>query len=340
MSIMPLMKAIQVSSPGNDFELVHKEVPKPKENEVLIKVEACGVCHGDAIVKEGRFPGLQYPRIPGHEVVGVIDQLGSQSKYWKVGQRVGVGWHGGHCFQCPACRSGEFGACEDSLTTGITSDGGYAEFMVARMEALNIFPEDLDPVEAAPLLCAGRTTFSALQNSVAKGGDLVAIHGLGGLGHLGLQFAIKLGFETVVLSRGREKEALARKLGAHHFIDTNSSDAAKELMNLGGAKVILCTAPNGKAVSELVSGLSRDGQMIIVTYINEMMQLSPGNLLRGGLSIGGWVGGDPEDALRFSVLTGVRPMVEVFPLEQAALAYERMMSAKVHFRAVLKIGGT
>jgi D-arabinose 1-dehydrogenase-like Zn-dependent alcohol dehydrogenase len=225
------------------------------------------------------------------------------------------------------------------LTTGITTDGGYAEFMVARMESLNFFPDDLDPVEAAPLLCAGRTTFGALKNSVAKGGDLVAIHGLGGLGHLGLQFAIKLGFETVVLSRGREKEALARKLGAHHFIDTNTSDAAKELMNLGGAKVILCTAPNGKAVSELVSGLSRDGQMIIVTYINEMMQLSPGNLLRGGLSIGGWVGGDPEDALRFSVLTGVRPMVEVFALEQAALAYERMMSAKVHFRAVLKIGG-
>ena len=336
---MTSMKAIQISSPGKDFELVHKEVPKPKENEVLIKVEACGVCHGDAIVKEGRFPGLQYPRIPGHEVVGIIDQLGSKSKYWKVGQRVGVGWLGGHCFECPDCRSGEFGACEDSSTTGITTDGGYAEFMVARMEALNSVPDILDPVEAAPLLCAGRTTFGALQNSVAKGGDLVAIHGLGGLGHLGLQFAVKLGFETAVLSRGREKEALARKLGAHHFIDTNTADAAKELMNLGGAKVILCTAPNGKAISELVSGLGRNGQMIIVTYVNEMMQISPGNLMRSGRSISGWVGGKPEDALRFSVLTGVRPMVEVFPLEQAALAYEKMMSAKVHFRAVLKMGG-
>ena len=336
---MRSMKAIQISSPGNDFELVHKEVPKPKENEVLIKVEACGVCHGDSIVKEGRFPGLQYPRTPGHEVVGIIDQLGSKSKHWKEGQRVGVGWHGGHCFECPACRSGEFGACEDSSTTGITTDGGYAEFMIARMEALNSVPGSLEPVEAAPLLCAGRTTFGALQNSVAKGGDLVAIHGLGGLGHLGLQFAIKLGFETAVLSRGKEKEALARKLGAHHFIDTNTADAAKELMNLGGAKVILCTAPNGKAISELVSGLSRDGQMIIVTYINEMMQFSPANLMRGSRSISGWVGGDPEDALRFSVLTGVRPMVEVFPLEQAALAYEKMMSGKVHFRAVLKMGG-
>ena len=337
---MASMKAIQISSPGNDFELVHKEIPKPKENEVLIKVEACGVCHGDAIVKEGRFPGLQYPRIPGHEVVGIIDQLSSKSKNWKVGQRVGVGWHGGHCFECPACRSGEFGACEDSSTTGITTDGGYAEFMVARMEALISVPDNLDPVEAAPILCAGRTTFGALQNSVAKGGDLVAISGLGGLGHLGLQFAIKLGFETAVLSRGREKEALARKLGAHHFIDTNTADAAKELMNLGGAKVILCTAPNSKAISELVSGLCRNGQMIIVTYVNETMQISPANLMRGGRSISGWVGGDPEDALRFSVLTGVRPMVEVFPLEQAALAYEKMMSGKVHFRAVLKMGGS
>jgi len=335
---MALMKAIQVSSPGNDFELVHKEVPKPRENEVLIKVEACGVCHGDAIVKEGLFPGLQYPRTPGHEVVGIIDQLGSKTKYWKVGQRVGVGWLGGHCFHCPACRSGEFGACEESLTTGITTDGGYAEFMVARLEALNSIPEDLDPVDAAPLLCAGRTTFGALQKSRAKGGDLVAIHGLGGLGHLGLQFAIKLGFETAVLSRGRGKEALARKLGAHHFIDTDTSDAAKELMDLGGAKVILCTAPSGKAISELVSGLGQDGQMIIVTFVNEAMQIFPGNLMRGGRSISGWVGGNPQDALRFSVLTGVRPMVEVFPLEQAAFAYQRMMSAKVHFRAVLKMG--
>jgi propanol-preferring alcohol dehydrogenase len=334
---MAMMKAIQISSPGSDFELVFKEVPQPKEDEVLIKVEACGVCHGDAIVREGRFPGLQYPRTPGHEVVGIIEQLGSRSKNWRVKQRVGVGWHGGHCFQCPACRRGEFGACEDSLTTGIGADGGYAEFMIARMEALNAIPDGLGPLEAAPLLCAGRTTFGALKNSVAKGGDLLAIHGLGGLGHLALQFAVKLGFETVVLSRGTEKEKLARKLGAHHFIDTSATRAAKELMNLGGAKVILCTAPNGKAISELVDGLGRNGQMIIVTYVGEIMALSLVSLLRGDRSISGWVGGDPGDALRFSVLTGVRPIVEVFPLEQAALAFEKMMSGKVHFRAVLKM---
>lgn len=335
--LMPLMKAVQVSSPGGDFELVQKEIPKPKENEVLIKVEACGVCHGEAIVKEGRFPGLQYPRVPGHEVVGIIEQLGSKSKIWKVGQRVGVGWLGGHCFQCAACRSGEFGACEVSLTTGISTDGGYAEYMVARMEALNHIPDGIDPVYAAPLLCAGRTTFGALESSVAKGGDLVAIHGLGGLGHLGLQFAVKLGFETVVLSRGLEKEALARKLGAHHFIDTSTTDAAKELMKLGGAKVILGTAPNSKAISELVNGLSRNGEIILVAYAGEMMQLSPVALMRGGRSIRGWVGGRPEDAIRFAILTGVRPMVEVFSLEQAAEAYNKMMSGKVHFRAVLKI---
>jgi D-arabinose 1-dehydrogenase-like Zn-dependent alcohol dehydrogenase len=336
---MALMKAVQVNSPGSDFELVHREIPSPKGNEVLIKVEACGVCHGDAIVKEGHFPGLQYPRIAGHEVVGIIDKLGLASKNWKVGQRVGVGWHGGHCFQCAACKSGDFGACETSSTTGITTDGGYAEFMIARMEALNIIPDGFDPVEAAPLLCAGRTTFGALKNCVARGGDLVAIHGLGGLGHLGLQFAAKLGFETAVLSRGKEKESLARQLGAHHFIDTNTADAAKELMNLGGAKVILCTAPNSKAISELVNGLCRNGQMIIVTYVDEMAQLSLASLMRGNRSISGWVGGTPEDALRFSILTGVRPIVEVFPLEQAALAFEKMMSGTVHFRAVFKIGG-
>jgi len=336
---MALMKAVQISSHGSDFEIVNREIPQPKENEVLIRVEACGVCHGDAVVKEGRFPGLHYPRIPGHEVVGVIDRMGSASKHWRVGQRVGVGWHGGHCLQCPACRRGEFGACEDSLTTGITTDGGYAEYMIARIEALAAIPDGLDPVEAAPLLCAGRTTFGALESSAAKGGDLVAIHGLGGLGHLALQFAVKLGFETAVLSRGTEKEALARKMGAHHFIDTDTANAAKELMKLGGAKVILCTAPNSKAISELVNGLCKDGQMIIVTYVNEPVQLSLADLMRCSRTISGWVGGTPEDALHFSVITGVRPMVEVFPLEEAALAYEKMMSGKVHFRAVLKLGG-
>jgi D-arabinose 1-dehydrogenase-like Zn-dependent alcohol dehydrogenase len=272
-------------------------------------------------------------------VVGIIEQLGPKSKNWKVGQRVGVGWHEGHCSQCSACQDGEFGACEESLTTCITTDGGYAEFMVVRTEALNSIPHGLDPIEATPLLCLGRTTFGALKSSVAKSSDLVAIHGLGGLGHLGLQFAVKLGFETAVLSRGPEKEALAKSLGAHHFIDTNTTSAAKELMNLGGAKVILCTAPNGRAISELVHCLGRNGQMIIVAYTGETIQLSLASLMRGDRSIGSWVGGNPKDALRFCILTGVRPMIEVFPLEQAALTFNKMMSGKVHFRSVLKMGG-
>jgi propanol-preferring alcohol dehydrogenase len=333
------MKAIQVNSPGADFELVSKEIPEPKANEVLIKVEACGVCHGDALVKEGRYPRLQYPRTPGHEVVGVIERLGSKSQYWKVGQRVGVGWRGGYCYSCRACRRGEFWACENPLATGISIDGGYAEFMVARVEALNAIPDELSSVEAAPLLCAGATTLGALRNCAAKGGDLVAIHGLGGLGHLALQFAVKLGLDTVVLSRGKEKEELARKLGANHYIDTDAVNAAEELMKLGGARVILCTAPNSKAIAELLNGLSRNGQMIIITFVNEPMQVLPVLLMRGVRSISGWIGGNIGDTLRFSILTKIVPMVEVFPLEQAALAFERMVSAKVHFRAVLKIGG-
>jgi D-arabinose 1-dehydrogenase-like Zn-dependent alcohol dehydrogenase len=332
------MKAIQVRSPGSDFELIQKEIPEPMENEVLIKVQACGVCHGDSLVKEGHHPELTYPRTPGHEVVGIIQKLGSGSKYWKVGQRVGVGWHGGHCGQCPACRRGEFGACENTLTTGISMDGGYAEYMIAHMEALFAIPDELSSIEAAPLLCAGATTLGALKSSGAKGGDLVAIHGFGGLGHLALQFAVKLGFRTVVLSRGTDKEESARRLGAHHYIDTNKGKAAEELMKLGGARVILCTAPNGKAISELIGGLARYGQLIIVTFVGDTIQFWPVQLMRSVQSISGWVGGNIDDTLRFSVLTGVTPVVEVFPLEQASLAFDRMMTAKVHFRAVIKMG--
>ena len=227
---MSLMNVMQVRAPGADFELVRKDIPEPQANEVLLKVEACGVCHGDAIAKEGSFPGLRYPRVPGHEVVGVIDRLGSPSQDWKVGQRVGVGWHGGHCFHCRACRRGEFGACERGLTTGLSTDGGYAEYMLARMEVLTAIPDALSSVQAAPLLCAGTTAFGALKNSVAKGGDLVALHGLGGLGHLAVQYAVKLGFKTAVLSRGTEKEQLARQLGAHVYIDTSTQDAARALL--------------------------------------------------------------------------------------------------------------
>src|SRR5271157_685176 len=336
---MPLMKAIQVSAPGADFELVEKEIPEPNEHEVLIKVEACGICHGDAIVKQGYYPGLQYPRTPGHEVVGVIERLGDESHHWQVGQRVGVGWRGGYCGACRSCGKGEYWACENPLATGISTDGGYAEYMIARMDVLAAIPDDLSSVEAAPLLCAGSTTLGALKNCTAKPGDLVAIHGMGGLGHLALQFAVKMGFNTAVLSRGTDKEELARSLGAQHYIDTDAGDAAEQLMRLGGAKVILCTAPNSEAIASLVNGLSRYGQMIIITFVNEPMQISPGVLMRGVRSIGGWIGGNMNDTLKFSLLPKVVPMVEVFPLEQAAEAFDKMMSGTVHFRAVLKMGG-
>jgi 2-desacetyl-2-hydroxyethyl bacteriochlorophyllide A dehydrogenase len=335
---MSFMKAIQVNVPGGEFVLVQKEIPQPKEHQVLLKVEACGICHGDAIVKYGGFPGLQYPRTPGHEVVGTIVKLGSESHYWKVGQRVGVGWRGGHCLKCKSCLKGDYWACESPLATGISTDGGYAEYMIARMDVLTAIPEELTSVKAAPLLCAGATTLGALKSSNAKGGDLIAIQGFGGLGHLALQFAVKLGLKTAVISRGKEKESLARQLGAKFYIDSETSNPSQELMKLGGAHAIFCTAPNSKAIGELVEGLARNGQLIIVTFVNEPLQISPTQLMRAVRSVSGWVGGNTTDTLNFSVLTHVVPMVEVFPLEQAATAFERMMTAKVHFRAVLKIG--
>jgi len=334
---MHLMKAVQVSSPGAGFEIIQKEIPEPVNNEVLIKVEACGICHGDAISKEGHFPGIKYPIIPGHEVVGIVEKAGTLVTRWKAGQRVGVGWHGGHCNQCSACRKGDFGACEKAMTTGIHIDGGYAEYMIARSDVMVSIPDELDSIDAAPILCAGRTTFGALKQSGAKGGDIVAIHGLGGLGHLAVQYAVKLGFKTVVLSRGKEKEALAYKLGAHVYIDTDAGDASKQLLKMGGASVILCTAPNGKAISDLIPGLGPNGQAIIVTGARDPMMIPPALLLGGQRSVMGFVSGNIEEALGFSVLTKVIPMVEVFALEQVALAYEKMMTGKVHFRSVLKM---
>lgn len=334
---MPLMKAITIKAPGADFELVQKEIPEPKEYEVLIKVHACGVCHGDALVKYGGYPGLTYPRTPGHEVVGTITKLGSQSHYWKVGQRVGVGWRGGHCMRCKSCLKGDFWACESPLATGISTDGGYAEYMIARMDVLTAIPEDLSSVEAAPLLCAGATTLGAIKSSQAKGGDLIAIQGLGGLGHLGIQFGVRLGLKVAVISRGKEKEDLARKLGAQIYIDANTQNPAEELMKMGGARAIFCTAPNSKAISELVNGLARGGQLIIITFVNDPLQISPIALMRAVRSVSGWIGGNTADTLNFSVLTHVVPLVEVYPLEQAAVAFDRMMTAKVHFRAVLKV---
>lgn len=335
------MKAIQISKPGGDFELVQREIPEPGRSQVRIKVQACGVCHGEAVVKEGSFPGLQYPRIPGHEVLGTIDRVGADVSDWQAGQRVGVGWYGGPCLKCEACRMGDINNCRNSLATGISVDGGYAEYMTIAQQAVTLIPDELKSLEAAPLLCAGRTTFTALRNSGAKGGDLVAILGIGGLGHLGIQFARKLGFKTAALSRGNDKKDLSYQLGAHIYIDTEASDPAKELQKLGGAKVILATAPNSKAISALVGGLGFEGQLIVVSAASEPIQIFAGQLFGGRRSVRGWVAGrardKSEEALNFSVITGVTPMIEIFPLEEAALAYEKMMESKVHFRSVLKI---
>ncbi len=334
---MSLMKAVQVPGPGADFELVRKEIPDPQEGEVLIKVEVCGICHGDAIVKEGRYPNIKYPRIPGHEVVGTIAKTGPGVSFWKTGQRVGVGWFGGYCLSCDACHKGELFGCERPLATGISYDGGYAEYMITRTETLVSIPDELASADAAPLLCAGNTTFNALRESGAKPGDLVAIQGLGGLGHLGLQFSAKSGFTTAVISHSKEKEKLAFQLGADFFIDSGSANPAKELKKLGGASVILSTAPSGKAASELIDGLGLNGQLIIVQASPEPIPVFAFQLFQGKRSIKGWVGGDKESTIRFSVRHQVRPMIEVFPLEQAAAAYEKMITSKVHFRSVLKM---
>jgi D-arabinose 1-dehydrogenase-like Zn-dependent alcohol dehydrogenase len=334
---MALMKAVQVNSPGAAFELVHKEIPEPRLNEVRIRVQACGVCHGDVIAKQGLFPGIVYPRVPGHEVVGIIDKLGLHVEDYAIGDRVGVGWHAGHCFHCSPCHSGDFGSCENSLTTGLSVDGGYAEYMIARTEALTRIPTGISSVAVAPLLCAGRTTFGALQSSGAQAGDLVAIQGLGGLGHLAVQFAAKSGLHTAALSRGTDKKELSHRLGAHHYIDVTASRASEELRKLGGAKVILCTAPNGKAISELLGGLCRDGRLIIVSGASDPIPIPPMMMLGNRLSISGFVGGSIDETIRFSTRFGVNAMVEEFALEEAPAAYEKMMAAKVLFRAVLKI---
>jgi propanol-preferring alcohol dehydrogenase len=336
--LMPLMKAVEVAEAGADLVMVQREIPEPGEREVLIKVEACGVCHGDAVAKQGRSPGIAYPRVPGHEIVGVVAKRGPGVTGWEAGARVGVGWSGGHCMVCDACAEGDHDRCRDSRVTGLSVDGGYAEYAVARATALVSIPRELSSVDAAPLLCAGATTFSALKHSGAVGGDTVAIHGIGGLGHLAIQYANRLGLKTVALSRGREKESLAHRLGAHVYIDTDSSDASQELQALGGARVILCTAPNVKAISGLIGGLGRGGQLIIVAGTSEPLQLFPGQLFHGELSIKGWHGQRPADAIEFSLRFNVMPMIETFPLERAAEAFEKMMSAKARFRSVMIMG--
>lgn len=339
---MAKMRAVQVPRPGGPFEIVERDIPEPGRESVRIKVEACGICHSDSLVKEGNWPGIQYPRVPGHEVAGVIDAVGPEVSSWEVGQRVGVGWYGGHDGTCERCRRGDFLTCVHGLISGISFDGGYAEYMIAPAQALARIPGELSAADAGPLLCAGITTFNSLRNSGARGGDLVAILGIGGLGHLGVQFAAKMGFRTVAIARGADKGPLALKLGARHYIDSQSQKPAEELIRLGGAAVILSTVTSSQAMSTVVGGLGVGGKLIVLGAAFEPMEVSPLELLGERRSIAGWPSGtavDSEDTLAFSAMTGARSMNEIYPLERAAEAYERMMSGKARFRVVLKVGG-
>jgi D-arabinose 1-dehydrogenase-like Zn-dependent alcohol dehydrogenase len=332
------MKVVQVSKPGGDFELVERNIPEPGRAQVRIKVEACGICHSDVLVKEGYWPGLQYPRVPGHEIAGRIEAVGSEVTNWKPGQRVGVGWHGGHDFTCDPCRRGDFVLCKNQQITAISHDGGYAEYTIAAAEAVAAIPDELSAPDAAPLLCAGITVFNALRNAGARAGDLVAVQGIGGLGHLGVQYARQMGFRTFAIGRGKDKEELARKLGAAHYIDTAAGDPAKELQKFGGAHVILATAPDSKSVSALVDGLAPNGKLMVIGAGSEAITATPIQLIPGRKAIQGWPSGtakDSEDTLEFSALTGVRPMIEKFPLEKAAEAYDQMISGRARFRVVL-----
>jgi D-arabinose 1-dehydrogenase-like Zn-dependent alcohol dehydrogenase len=336
------MKAAQISRPGGDWELVERDLPEPGPAQVRVKVEACGICHSDVLVKDGLWPGLQYPRVPGHEVAGRIDAVGDNVTAWNKGQRVGVGWHGGHCFVCNQCRRGDFAMCGNRKVTSIDFDGGYAEYMVVPTTALAAIPDALPAEEAGPLMCAGVTVFNALRNSGARAGEVVAVHGIGGLGHLGVQYARQMGFETVAINRGSDKEPLARKLGAHHYIDAIADDAVAELQKLGGARVILATAPNAQAISALVDGLSPSGTLLVPAAPAEPLSVGVMPLIMGRRSVAGWYSGtarDSQDTLEFSALTGVHPMIEKYPLDRVAEAYEQMLSGKVRFRVVLTFDG-
>jgi D-arabinose 1-dehydrogenase-like Zn-dependent alcohol dehydrogenase len=335
------MKAVQVSKPGGNFEVVDRPIPQPGRGQVRIKVEACGICHSDALVKEGLWPGLQYPRVPGHEIAGRIDAIGPHVTLWKPGQRVGVGWHGGHCFQCDPCRRGDFILCKFEKITAIHFDGGYAEYMIAPAEAVAAMPDDLPAAEAAPLMCAGITVYNSLRNAGARAGDLVAVQGIGGLGHLGIQYARQMGFRTVAIGRGKDKEALAKKLGAHEYVDTNSGPPVEALQKLGGARLILATAPDSKSISALVDGLAAGGKLLVIGAGSESLTVTPLQLISARKAIQGWPSGtakDSEDTLQFSSFTGVRPMIERYPLEKAAEAYDQMISGRARFRVVLTIG--
>jgi D-arabinose 1-dehydrogenase-like Zn-dependent alcohol dehydrogenase len=332
------MRAVQVPRPKGPFEIVERDIPDPGPGSVRIKVLGCGVCHSDTFTVDGVFPFIQYPRVPGHEIIGVVDAVGTGVARWTHGQRVGVGWHGGNCGYCDPCRRGNFFACQTFHSiTGITHDGGYADYMIARAEALAVVPDELSPVEGAPLMCAGVTTFNCLRNTGARPGDLVAVLGLGGLGHLGVQFAAKSGFRTVAIARGADKESLARELGAAHYIDSRAQDPSAELRKLGGAKVILATVTDGDAMAAVMGGLGANGKLMVIGAAPSLT-VSPGQLIGGALSVQGWYSGasiDSQDTLAFSALVGVRSINEIFPLDRVAEAYQRMLSGKARFRVVL-----
>ena len=339
---MSKMRVAQIAGPKGPLEIVERDIPEPGAGSVRVKIDACGVCHSDSFTKEGSWPGIQYPRVPGHEVAGIVDAVGTGVVGWTPGQRVGVGWHGGNCGYCDSCRRGDFVTCQIAFEVpGIAYDGGYAEYMIAPAGALALIPDDLSALDAGPLMCAGVTTFNSLRNSGARPGDLVAVLGIGGLGHLGIQFAAKMGFRTVAIARGMDKEPLARKLGAVHYIDSHAQDAAAELVKLGGAKVILATVTSGKAMSAVLGGLAVNGKLIIVGAADEPLDVNALLFIGGRRSIIGWPSGtsiDSQDTLSFSLLTGVRSMNEIFPLEHAAEAYDHMMSGKARFRVVLTTG--
>jgi len=338
---MARMKVVQVPKPGAAFEIVEREIPEPGPGQVRVKVNACGICHSDVLTKEGLFPGIQYPRSPGHEISGRIDAVGPGVKQWKSGQRVGVGWHGGHCFVCENCRRGDFILCVNGKVTGIHFDGGYAEYTVVPAEAVAAMPDDIKDDQAAPLLCAGITVFNSMRNSGVRAGELVAVQGLGGLGHLGVQYARQMGFRTVAIGRGADKKSLAEKLGAHLYLDSAAVDAAAELKKMGGARLILATAPDAKAISAMAGGLGSNGELLVVGVPLDPISINVMQIVGGRQRVQGWPSGsaiDSEDTLRFSVLTGVRPMIETYPLEKAAEAYDRMMSGKARFRVVITMG--
>lgn len=332
---------VQVAKAGAALEMVTREVGTPEAGWVRVKVQACGVCHSDSLTKEGHWPGIHYPRVPGHEVVGLVDAIGEGVTQWKVGQRVGLGWYGGHCGKCDPCRRGDLVCCQRLKVPGITFDGGYADYVTAPEIALAAVPDSLAAAEAGPLLCAGITTFNALRNSGARPPDVVAVLGMGGLGHLGVQFAAKMGFTTVAIARGADKAKYAGELGAKHYIDSTAENVAAALQKLGGAKTILATVTNGESMSAAIGGLGREGKFVVLGAVSEPLKVNTLPMLGARQSLQGWPSGtaiDSEDTLKFSAMMGVRPLIEKYPLEKAGEAYERMMSGKARFRVVLETG--